>query len=129
MKKNLAKEIANKIKKLPKEEVCLGRIYEVLGEVIAGWTDDVAGFKQAVQYAEKLKGEKKTQALSTLAKTALDIHSQSMSIVYEYNTFLLTLLECVDTAYDVLRETDTHLKENKAFVDAVLSTPFTDLSK
>lgn len=129
MKKNLAKEIASKIKKLPKEEVCLGSIYEVLGEVIAGWTDDVAGFKQAVQYAEKLKGEKKMQALSTLAKTALDIHSQSMSIVYEYNTFLLTLLECVDTAYDVLREMDTHLKESKAFVDAVLSTPFTDLSK
>ena len=129
MKKNLAKEIASKIKKLPKEEVCLGSIYEVLGEVIAGWTDDVAGFKQAVDYAEKLKGEKKMQALSTLAKTALDIHSQSMSIVYEYNTFLLTLLECVDTAYDVLREMDTHLKENKAFVDAVLSTPFTDLRK
>lgn len=129
MKKNLAKEIASKIKKLPKEEVCLGSIYEVLGEVIAGWTDDIAGFKQAVQYAEKLKGEKKMQALSTLAKTALDIHSQSMSIVYEYNTFLLTLLECVDTAYDVLREMDTHLKESKAFVDAVLSTPFTDLSK
>lgn len=129
MKKNLAKEIANKIKKLPKEEVCLGSIYEVLGDVIAGWTNDVAGFKQAVDYAEKLKGEKKTQALATLAKTALDIHSQSMSIIYEYNTFLLTLMECVDTAYDMLREMDTHLKDKNAFVDIVLSTPFYDMKK